>query len=57
MVTKSSIFTTGSLINTIELVAPPISQEAEPEKKCGFNAPAIRKEFLSKFDKNNILAL
>ena len=26
-------------------------------KKCNFNAPAIRKEFLSKFDKYNILAL
>ena len=27
-----------------------------PEKR-NFNAPAIRKEFLSKFDKYNILAL
>ena len=33
-----------------------ISQDAEPEK-CNFNAPAIRKKCLSKFDKYNILAL
>ena len=26
-------------------------------KKCNFNAPAIRKNFFSKFDKYNILAL
>ena len=32
------------------------SQDAEHEN-CDFNAPAIRKEFLSKFDKYNILAL
>ena len=26
-------------------------------KKCNFNAPAIRKNFFSKFDKYNIVAL
>ena len=33
-----------------------IFHDAEPEK-INFNAPAIRKEFLSKFDKYNILTL
>ena len=39
--------------NTIGL---PVVRTLNP-KKCNFNAPAIRKNFFSKFDKYNILAL
>ena len=44
-------------METLAFLKPIIIVRTLNPKKCNFNAPAIRKNFVSKFDKYNILAL